>query len=180
MFFYFEMVDWAMRMGRMRRRHTYVLYMSQFFLRHMIIGQSKSQTISSYWIIMLHWMLTNTYKNPHMGTSSVSYTHQSHTPTYPHLKLPQLRYESMYQSSESRWDRNPLIDLWLQSKCTEAGLPQLQKTQGDGTMGDNCGRESRGDYISDSAGFSAGGAGGAQERTHGVVFRELTQTDRGQ
>lgn len=45
--------------------------------------------------------------------------------------------------------------------------------------GDNCGRESRGDYISDSAGCSVGGAGGAQERTHGVEYREVTQTDRG-
>lgn len=52
------------------------------------------------------------------------------------------------------------------------------KTQGRGTMGDNYGRESRGDYISGSAGCSVGGAGGAQERTHGVEFRELTQTDR--
>lgn len=52
------------------------------------------------------------------------------------------------------------------------------KTQGRGTMGDNYGRESRGDYISDSAGGSVGDAGGAQERTHGVEFRQLTRTDR--
>lgn len=38
-------------------------------------------------------------------------------------KLLRLRYESMYQSSESRWDRNPLTDLWSQSNRTEAGLP---------------------------------------------------------
>ena len=46
-------------------------------------------------------------------------------------------------------------------------------------MGDKRGRESSGDYISDPAGFSAGGASGAQERTHGDEFRELTQNDRG-
>lgn len=52
------------------------------------------------------------------------------------------------------------------------------KTQGRGTMGHNCGKERRGDYISDYMRCSVGGAGGAQERTLGVGFRELTQTER--
>lgn len=50
--------------------------------------------------------------------------------------------------------------------------------------GDNCGRESRGDYISGSAGLLSGGgregAGGAQEGAHGAAFTQLTRTDRGQ
>ena len=38
--------------------------------------------------------------------------------TRPHLLIWNrlwLRYKSMYQSSESRWDRNPLTELWSQS-----------------------------------------------------------------
>lgn len=117
-----------------------------------------------------------------MAMYSVSFTHSSRRPTYPHLKLLWLRYESMYQSSESRWDRNPLTDLWSQSvveKPHGGRFTLASKTQGHGTMGDNSRRESRGDYISGSVRCSAGGAGGAKERTHGVELRELTQADRG-
>lgn len=112
-------------------------------------------------------------------TYSVLYTHQLHTPSYPHLKLPRLRFKSMYQSSESRWDRNPLIDLWSQSNRTGAGLPQPQKTHGDGPMGDNCGRESRRLHLT-LCRLLCGSLWWCSRKNHGVVFRELTQTDRGQ
>lgn len=69
------------------------------------------------------------------------------------------------------------MEIHLQS-CDRSGAPALE-TEGGSTMGDNCGRESGRDYISVSSGSSVGGAGGAQEGTHGVVFREQTHTDRG-
>lgn len=56
------------------------------------------------------------------------------------------------------------------------GFTLASKTQDHGTMGDNAGRESRGDYISDSECCSVGGAGGARERWHGVELGR-TNTD---
>lgn len=102
--------------------HSFGSHINKAMQAHSII-----LTISSQWIMTLHCIYTDTPRNPNTCTQSVLYTRQSHTPPYPLLKLPRLRCESMYQSSESRWDRNPLIDLWLQSKCTEAGLPRLRK-----------------------------------------------------
>lgn len=75
----------------------------------------------------------------------------------------------LQNSDHNQWRRNHM----------EAALPSASKTQGRDTMGDNCAGESRGDYISDSACRSVGGAGGAQDRTQGVKFREQTRTDRG-
>lgn len=53
----------------------------------------------------------------------------------------------------------------------EACLPQLQKHKAMTQWGTTV--EGKAVHC------SVGGAGGAQERTHGVEFRELTQTDRG-
>lgn len=131
----------------------------------------------------LHCIHTDTQRNPNTCTQSVLYTRQSHTPPYPLLKLPRLRYESMYQSSESRWDRNPLIDLWLQSKCTEAGLPRLRKNterrhNGGTTV------EGKAEEITSQAlrVCSAGGVGGcwwcSERSTWGRIHRANTDWQR--
>lgn len=74
-------------------------------------------------IVLLHWM--HRYKK--VGVWSVLHTRQSRTPTGSPLKRPP---ESMYQSSESRWDRNPLRGLWSQSNCTEAGFSSASRNTG--------------------------------------------------
>lgn len=64
---------------------------------------------------------------------------------------------------------------------SRAGLTRHQKHMAAAQWGGRLWKgESAGDYISGPAGGSVGGAGGAQERTHGGEFGELTQTDRGQ
>lgn len=111
--------------------------MSQFYSSLHARNHFK-QTSSSHWIIMLYRIHRNTYKSTCTGLCSVSFTRLSRMPTSLHLKLLGLRYESMYQSSESRWDRNPLTDLWSQSAVEKphgGRFTSASKTQGHDTMG---------------------------------------------
>lgn len=67
-------------------------------------SRTPSRAKTQQWrrlIITLCWQRSNIQKHSDGRIQCLS-THQSRTPTSPHLKLRRLRYESMYQSSESR------------------------------------------------------------------------------
>lgn len=90
-------------------------------------AHSIIQTIPLYWTTSLHCTCSQAHRWRRRIKKLICAHRLFYAPVdlihlLPLLKRLRLWYESMYQSSEPRWDINPLIDLWLQSKCTEAAL----------------------------------------------------------
>lgn len=101
----------------------------------------KNQPISSLWIIRLYLDRHTCTNIQNALARDCTVFHQPIHHVRPRLLIWNqlwLRYKSMYLSSESRWDRKPLTDLWSQSvveKPHGGRFTLASKTQGCGTMG---------------------------------------------